>query len=311
MARCLSPKTSNYVMNVFCLLFSKRTEINLMFGLWSKLVYNAYDVLLWIPPLFFRERRRITRCGALLPKSKMERPMFVLACFYWNTQLESEYFPPAPRSSKKPAIAARMSSSGSGISKIHYSGGSVCSGSPFFRIYFDRDQCLFWLASSKSQGFRRHAFSSPALNIMTRSENIMTRSQKSMYGVSPKPLNDIQHGLVPLFFLFFKNCRHGTLWLLLRALQNRLIIYMMSLLARSFQNSGCSNPMSVSASVLSKTSTATGKCASRCLETTEKRKHVFPLSFLPRILMAGFIAVRFSKLAMSVWRALLVFVAQK
>jgi hypothetical protein len=54
--------------------------------------------------------------------------------------------------------------------------------------------------------------------------------------------------------------------------------------------------MSGSASVLSKTSTATGQCASRCFKTIGKRKHGFPLSFPPKIWMDQSMAARFSKL---------------
>jgi hypothetical protein len=53
MAHCLSSKTSNYIINVFWLLFSKPTEVNAMFSLFRKLLHDALYVLLYPPPLFF------------------------------------------------------------------------------------------------------------------------------------------------------------------------------------------------------------------------------------------------------------------
>jgi hypothetical protein len=54
----------------------------------------------------------------------------------------------------------RMPLPRAGLSKIHHSGAKVCSGSSLSKTCFDRDKCPVWLASSKSQRFRRHVFSS-------------------------------------------------------------------------------------------------------------------------------------------------------
>jgi hypothetical protein len=202
-------KISNYIMNVFCLVFSKPTEINVMFVLFPKLLHVFSMCFSGL--LISLKQRGFIEHGALFPK--IQSPVAICLCWLaWSESRHREH----PCLSftlgfSKDHHLLRMPLARSGISKIHHSGANVCSGSPLSEICFNPDKCLVWFAASKSQRFRRHAFSSPALNIMTRSENIMTRSQKSMYGVSAKPLNDIQHGLVPLFFLFFKNCRHGTL----------------------------------------------------------------------------------------------------
>jgi hypothetical protein len=93
-----------------------------------------------------------------------------------------------------------------------------------------------------------------------------------------------------------KNDQRGCYALLLCGLQNWLIICTRSLLVRVSQKIRGSHIMSVFASVLSKTSTATGQYASRCFKTIGKRKHGFPLSLPLKTLMGWFMAARFSKL---------------
>jgi hypothetical protein len=59
-------KISNYIMNVFCLVFSKPTEINVMFGLFPTLLHVFSMCFSGL--LFSLKQRGFIEHGALFPK---------------------------------------------------------------------------------------------------------------------------------------------------------------------------------------------------------------------------------------------------
>jgi hypothetical protein len=65
-------KISNYIMNVFCLVFSKPTEINVMFGLFPKLLH-VFSMC------FSLKQRGFIEHGALFPK--IQSPVAICLCW--------------------------------------------------------------------------------------------------------------------------------------------------------------------------------------------------------------------------------------